>query len=192
MHLRQENTMFRYEIGVDAELRMLQDRHAEELFALVDRNREYLREWLPFLDATTSVEDERDFIKSALERFASDGSFAAGIWFKGKIAGGIGLHAIDWANKKTSIGYWISEDCQGHGLVTRSCVALIDYAINELGLNRVEMHVAPENIKSRAIPERLGFTQEGILRRVAWHYDHYLDLVVYAMLSDEWKNKGSQ
>ena len=184
--------MFRCEIGSDAELRMLEVRHAEELFALVDRNREYLREWLPFLDDTTSVEDERDFIKSALERFACDGSFAAGIWFKGKIAGGIGLHGIDWVSKKTSIGYWISEDCQGNGLVTRSCIALVDYAINELGLNRVEMHVAPENTKSRAIPERLGFTQEGILRQAAWQYDHYLDLVVYAMLSDEWKNKGSE
>ena len=83
--------MFRYEIGDDAELRMLEDRHAEELFALVDRNRKHLREWLPFLDTTTSVEDERDFIKSALDRFATDGSFAAGIWFKGKIAGVIGF-----------------------------------------------------------------------------------------------------
>ena len=184
--------MFRYEIGVDAELRLLEGRHAEELFSLVDRNREHLREWLPFLDAITSVEDERSFIKSSLGRFASDGSFSAGIWFKGKIAGGIGLHAIDWVNKKTSIGYWISEDCQGHGLVTRSCIALIDYAINELGLNRVEIHVTPKNMKSRAIPERLGFIQEGILRRVAWQYDHYIDLVVYAMLSDEWKTTDRQ
>ena len=55
--------MFKYEIGDDAELRMLEDRHAEELFALVDRNREYLREWLPFLDGTTSVEDEGGFIR---------------------------------------------------------------------------------------------------------------------------------
>ena len=55
--------MFRYEIGDDAELRMLENRHAEELFALVDRNRKHLREWLPFLDATTSVENERGFIR---------------------------------------------------------------------------------------------------------------------------------
>ena len=184
--------MFRYEIGDDAEIRLLEDRHADELFALVDRNREHLREWLPFLDATTSVEYERGFIRSSLERFARDGSFAAGIWFKGKLAGGIGLHAIDWIDRKTEIGYWISEDCQGNGLVSRSCRALLGYALDELGLNRVEIHVATENTKSRAIPERLGLTQEGVLRQAQWLYDHYVDIVIYAMLSNEWKDKGSQ
>ncbi len=81
--------------------------------------------------------------------------------------------------------------CQ-HNLVTRSCVALIDYAIYELGLNSVEIDVATENTKSRAIPERLGFTQEGVLRDEMWLYDHHVDIVVYTILSKEWKNRGSR
>jgi ribosomal-protein-serine acetyltransferase len=50
----------------------------------------------------------------------------------------------------------------------------------------VEVRAAPGNRRSRAIPERLGFRQEGILRDAEWLYDHYVDLVVYAMLADDW------
>ena len=50
----------------------------------------------------------------------------------------------------------------------------------------MEISAAPENTKSRAIPERLGFTQEGVLRHWTWHVDHFQDLVIYSVLADEW------
>ena len=71
--------------------------------------------------------------------------------------------------------------------MTRACRALVTHAFRELGLHRVEIRAAPGNRRSRAIPERLGFRQEGILRDAEWPYDHYVDLVVYAMLADEWE-----
>ena len=180
--------MFRFPIGEDAELRLWEPHHGEELFALVDRNREYLREWLPWIDDTRTVEDETAFIRYSLRQFASSRTLAAGIWFQGRLAGGIDIHSMDPTNLRGEIGYWISAGCQGKGLVTRSCRALLDYAFNELKLNRVEIHVASGNTRSRAIPERLGFTQEGILRQVAWLYDQFIDLVIYAMLASEWQS----
>jgi len=104
----------------------------------------------------------------------------------------IGLHSIDWANRKTSIGYYVAKEAQGKGIVTRSVRAVLDYAFRELELNRVEIRCGVSNWKSRAIPERLGFTNEGIIRDGEWLYDHYHDLVVYSMLAREWFAKETK
>ena len=101
--------------------------------------------------------------------------------------GVIGFHKIDWNNKSTSIGYWLGEDYVGNGLMTKSVKAFVDYALIDLGLNRVEIRAAVENKKSRAIPERLGFTHEGTIRQSEWLYDHYVDHEVYGMLASDWK-----
>jgi ribosomal-protein-serine acetyltransferase len=97
-------------------------------------------------------------------------------------------HPIDWAERKVEIGYWLGESFQGKGLMTKACKTLITYAFAELGLNKVEIHCATENIRSCAIPKRLGFTQEGILRDAEWLYDHFVNLVVYGMLAREWQS----
>ena len=62
-----------------------------------------------------------------------------GIMFRGQLAGMIGLSPIDWANAKTSIGYWLGAEFEGRGIATRSCRALIDYLFKELKINRVEI-----------------------------------------------------
>ena len=74
--------------------------------------------------------------------------------------------------------------------MTRACSALGTHAFDALGLSRVEIRCATENEKSRAIPERLGFTQEGTLRQAEWLHDHFVDLTVYGMLAGEWKGRA--
>ena len=166
---------------------MLQPHHAEELFALVEGNREHLRRWLPWVDTMTSVGAEREFINARLDGFSRNGSFVAGVWFHDRLVGAAGLEQIDWTNYLTSIGYFLSEDSQGNGLITSACRALVDHSFGDLGLNRVEVRVATENHRSRAVPKRLGFREEGILRQVEWLYDHHVDHVVFAMLAREWR-----
>jgi len=63
---------------------------------------------------------------------------------------------------------------------------LTDYAFKELNLNKVEIRAALENKKSRGIPERLNFVNEGCNRQAEWLYDHYVDHVIYGMLAEEW------
>ena len=58
-------------VDEDTNLCMIEERHAQELYDLVDANRAYLREWLPWVDYETSVEDSKAFIKHALQQFAS-------------------------------------------------------------------------------------------------------------------------
>lgn len=170
----------------DTELRIYEERHAREVAQLVDENRAYLRQWLPWVDNSRSVEDSKAFIQNSLQQFAHNEGFQMGVWYKGKLAGGIGYHPIDWADRKVEIGYWLGERFQGKGLMTKACSTLVTYAFDELGLHKVEIHCAAENIRSCAIPKRLGFTQEGILRDAEWLYDHFVDLVVFGMLAREW------
>ncbi len=71
-----------------------------------------------------------------------------------------------------------------------ACRVLIDHAFDSLKLNRVEMHCGVENKKSRKIAEKLGFREEGVIRQSGWLHDHFVDYVIYGMLSSEWKDKN--
>ena len=179
--------MFSYKLDEDTELRLLQEYDAEEFFILTDENREHLRRWLPWLDTTRSVYDTRAFIHSTLLQFANNKGFQAGIWYRGSLAGIIGYHSIDQQNRKTAIGYWLGEAFTGKGLMTKACEALLDYGFDVLQLNRIEIRCAPSNTRSCAIPQRLGFTHEGIAHQAEWLYDHFVDQSIYSMLASDWR-----
>ena len=182
--------MFSKQITIDAELRLVEARHCEEIFAVVEKNRAHIRRWMPWVDATRSVEDVKKWQQTAAEQFAKNNGFHAGIWWQGKYAGSIGFHAMEWMHRKTSIGYWLDEAAQGRGLMTAACRAMARHALGELKLNRVEIRCAVGNEKSRAIPKRLGFTEEGRLREVEWLYDHFEDHIVYSLLAGEIERLG--
>jgi ribosomal-protein-serine acetyltransferase len=179
--------MFTKNLGDDARLVQLELHHAEDIFALIDGNRAHLRQWLPFVDGTRSVADSSGFIKGNLERFARDGSFDAGIFQDDKLVGVIGLHWINWSHRITSLGYWLSADAQGRGLMTRSVNAMLEHCFSGLGLNRVQSAAATGNERSNAVLRRCGFTLEGVSRDAEWLYDHYVDHNLYGLLEREWR-----
>jgi ribosomal-protein-serine acetyltransferase len=183
--------MFTYRIGNDLELRLPEEHHAEEAHALVTENFAHLKEWLPWVKDESSLEDTRNYIRWNLRQFGENKGFAMNIVFQNRIAGSVGYNSINWENRKTEIGYWLGASFQGNGLISKACRALINRAFDELKLNRIEISCAVENQKSRAIPERLGFTQEGILRQAEWVHNHFNDLVVYAMLASDWQSANN-
>ena len=183
--------MFARPIGPDAELRPLEERHAEALFAAVDANRAHLRRWLPWLDANASAEDSRAFVRSSLARFARGDGFDAGVFVGGEIAGVAGLHFVNRAHRSTEIGYWLAARFEGRGLVTRACEALIEHAFLELGLNRVALACATGHARSCAVAERLGFAFEGVTRDAEWLYDRFVDHRRYGLLEREWRERGA-
>jgi ribosomal-protein-serine acetyltransferase len=108
-------------------------------------------------------------------------------YFDGEqMAGSIGLYRIDFFNRIARIGYWIDEDYEGRGLISRGASLLIDVAFHDLRLNRIEIRCAPNNAASRAVPQRLGFTEEGLHREVLAIHGAFQDLVMYAMLAGDW------
>jgi len=184
--------MFSHRIEDGLELRPVDERHAEELTALVRRDIVHLMKWMPWATERYSIEDAREFIRRNLRQYAEDQGFATLIFFRDRVAGSIGYNNIDWSNRKADIGYWLAADLQGRGIMTKACRVLIDYAFRRLKLNRVEIFCAVENTRSRRIPERLGFTEEGTHRQAEWVHDHFKDLVSYSMLAAEWRDKKRQ
>jgi ribosomal-protein-serine acetyltransferase len=170
----------------DLDMRLLEPPHAVALFELIERNRPHLRAWLPWLDGTRSARDTRRFIREAREGFKDLLMVQMGIWAGEELVGAIGINRMDIANRRAQIGYWLSRDHEGKGIVTRCCERLIRYGFEQLDLNKIEIRCEPGNERSAAIPERLGFVREGVLREAQWINGRFVDLVVYGMLAREW------
>lgn len=179
--------MFNWQIDENLRLELLEVRHAKELFQLTDQNREYLAEWLPWVDSVQESKGTVHFIEQSKQQWVENQGFQAAIIVDDSIAGTIGHHNIDWQNQKTSLGYWLGKSYQGRGIMTKCCAEVVQHAFDELDLQRVEIHCAIDNIKSRAIPERLGFTKEAIQKEAIQLNNQFKDRVVYRMLSSEWK-----
>jgi ribosomal-protein-serine acetyltransferase len=150
----------------------------------VAANREHLATWLPWVQATADagVGARREFIRRARRQLGANDGFQAAIIEGDAIIGVVGFHHVDWANRSTSLGYWLAEDRQGRGTMTEAVRALVRHAFEVWDLNRVEIRVAVGNNRSAAIPQRLGFVEEGILREAERHAGGYRDIVVYSLL----------
>lgn len=165
--------------------------HGEEMYAAVVESRRSLTKWMPWVAGVKGVSDTRNFIRHSLDQQAEGTGIQLGIWADAAFAGHIGLHDIDWVNGRTSIGYWLAERARGRGVMTACARALTDFALCELPLNRVEIRCAVENAPSRAIPERLGYVEEGTAREDMLVGGRYVDLVVYAALARQWRCGGA-
>ncbi|HEX3046250.1 MAG TPA: GNAT family protein, partial [Bacillota bacterium] len=143
-------------------------------------------EWLSWVDKNSKIEGVIEFINSSRQHYLSNQGFQVGIWYQNELCGLISFHNLNWENRNTSMGYWLGEKYQGRGIMTKTCKALLNYAFTELKLHRVEIRCAEMNHRSRAIPERLGFTREGMSREAEWLYDHFVNHIVYSILAEEW------
>ena len=181
--------MFSFTVDDDIELRLLEKHHAEELFELVDRNRDHLGRWFPWEAQTREVADTLQFINGVRQGYADNEAIPTGVWFQGDIAGTLSLFDINWKVGSAEIGYWLGAGYEGRGIITRSCQALISYAYEALDLNRIVICCRPDNTRSSAVAKRLGFTYEGTLRQVARHNDKLHDREVYSLLRGERQNR---
>ena len=161
---------------------------ALELFNLVDENRAYLREWLPWLDDVNSVDDEVAMIRSLSKPNPDVFRFYL-IRQSGEIVGVISMNWVDYHNRSFGLGYWVSQSSAGRGIITKACSRLIDHCFDDLKLHRSVIEAAVENYPSRAIAERLGMRLEGISKDREWLYDHFTDSSLYAITASEWKSR---
>jgi ribosomal-protein-serine acetyltransferase len=180
-----------WSVGEDCRLRLLDEDDAAELHALIDANRMLLAAWLPWA-ASQTLEDTVGFIRRTRKQSEGNDGFQAVVICGEAIAGVAGYVGVDWRNRSTSLGYWLGADHHGRGTMTSVVRVLVDHALSTWDLNRVEIRAAEENWPSRAIPERLGFRQDGISRQAELVGGRYLDLVVYSMLAADWRSARSE
>lgn len=153
------------------------------IFKIIDSERNYMSEWLPFTDYTVEISDTQKYINSLIANGTNTLTFC--ILHNNSFAGLVGFKDPDYDNKKTEIGYWLSEKHQHKGIITRSCRKLIEFAFTELDMNRIQLKVATENVKSKKVALRLGFKHEGIERDGELHKSGFVDLDVYSLLKKE-------
>ena len=130
----------------------MQPEDAEELYAVVDRNRTRLMRWLPWATPSYSLPDVRQFLALHVKENAEGSTFTTVIRHRGAICGCIGLHRIDRLHRNTSIGYWIDEAHEGKGITTAACRAMITAGFRDFALHRIEIRCATWNHRSSSIP----------------------------------------
>jgi len=177
---------FAHPLTGEAELCLLLPHYAEAIFALVERNRRHLQ-YLGWIDGTRSSNDIGSYIRHALQRMADGSEVHWGIWCGGDFAGIIGTHPIQWRDRRAEFGYWLGEEFQGKGLATAAGRAMAEYCFSVLNLNRLELRIRTDNPRSRAVADRLGFTQEGILRQAVQSTGKMVDYACYGLLRAEWE-----
>ncbi len=170
-------------IDTELELKQLERSDSNDIFEAIDSQREYLGKWLPFVDLTREISDTEKYVDSVVDAPEDRFEYVFTIRKQDKFIGLIGFKDTDRLNKKTEIGYWLSERYQKQGIVTRSVDQLCHFAFNKLGINRIQIKCAVENHASKVIPQKLGFIFEGFERDGELLTGNiYTDLEVYSKL----------
>ncbi|MDB5747395.1 MAG: hypothetical protein JWP72_2243 [Massilia sp.] len=162
--------------------------HAAVLAALVERNIDHLRAYLPLVASLSSPAAARAHLGAALVG-AGKGEFLEWHLFSGgALCGAIRVKHIDAGNRKAEIGYFIGSEFAGKGIVSRAVRTVLAYCFQSLQLNRMELRCASANEPSMRVAERLGFTREGVLRQAEWLDGVFVDELVYGLLRAEFNH----
>jgi len=173
------------------ELRLPEMEFADSVFELLKYQRNYLEEWLPWASQTKDINDCQKQIKSHKLFNIGGQKLITFIFYNQILVGSIGLVKIIKDNQSAEIGYWLSQDFQGKGIIVQSCQRIIQHAFEKMQLNRLEINVASSNLKSVRIPEKLNFSLEGTLRDGLYIHDKFHNLKKYSLLKREWKKEDN-
>ena len=181
--------MFYREIDNELRLELTMPKHAQALFEIIDRNRDFFGERFPWVEETKEVEDTLEYIKSRLELFAKDKTLHLTIVYQEQVVGVLDFMNLNLFNKRTEIAYWLDKAHNGKGIMTRAVRELVNIGFNEYGLERVAICCDVTNPSSCNVAERLGFTKEGVLRKYYLVGGILGDYNLYSVLKDEWMEK---
>lgn len=177
----------RITVNNDITLRSTTLADARFIFDAFSTQGNYLRQWLPISADFNTVIDVEDYI----EMSDAEETYNFTIEYKGNTAGLISISHVSYANRRAEIGYWLSKPLQGNGIMVQSVKAIVEYAFSKLNMNRLEIKCAPENLRSRQIPIKLGFTLEGVEREGEKSADGlFNDLEVYSLLKNDFSQKN--
>lgn len=180
--------MFAISLGDDgAELRPLEPWQAGEFLAHMSRGREFVGRHIALPDAVTDLESSRAYLQSYADKAAADTGRIYGIWLQDTLVGGVLFRTMDVPRGNAEAGCWLEPSAVGKGLVTRAIRVIIDWAVEERGIHRVEWIAAAANEASIAVARRLGMTRDGVLRESYLYRGRRHDVEVWSILAPEWR-----
>ncbi|WP_125606825.1 GNAT family N-acetyltransferase [Lapidilactobacillus bayanensis] len=178
--------MFSYQVDAEIKLALPRLKDAETIFAMIQKDADYLSEWLPWVDSMKSAEEERQFIETSLEHFGLGQSLNLCIWYHDQYAGNISFNKFDQRTRSADIGYLLGQDFQHRGIMHRCVTALLKIGFTEYDLEKIVLKAAVGNRPSNQVIQHAGFHFDGVERHAEQIHDQWLDLNVYSMLRSEW------
>ncbi|MFG2112926.1 GNAT family N-acetyltransferase [Streptomyces sp. NPDC048718] len=180
--------MFAISLGDDgAELTPLQPWQAEEFFAHIDGSRAFIGAHIGLPDAVCDLAAARAFLRAYAQKSVDDAGYLYGIRFEGRLVGGLMFRTFNTTNETAEVGCWVEESAAGKGLVTRACRTIIDWAVEQRGMHRIEWVAPSGNTPSLAVARRLGMSREGVLREQYPYRGKRADMEVWSVLAHEWR-----
>ncbi|MEV5977575.1 GNAT family protein [Streptomyces sp. NPDC052114] len=179
--------MFAIPLGDGAELGPLEPWQAEEFLAHMDRGRDYIGRFVGLPDLTADLDAARAWLGVYARKAAADTGRLYGIRLDGRLVGGVLLRVFDTESGTCEAGCWLEPSAAGRGLVTRAVRVVLDWAVEERGMHRVEWLVASENTPSINVAVRLGMSREGVRREEDPYRGVRQDTEVWAVLAPEWR-----
>jgi ribosomal-protein-serine acetyltransferase len=179
--------MFQLPVDDEIVLVLAEERHAQAMTELIVRNQARLARWEPWAEQPATVEGTRAYIRAALEDFVRGRQVSTIIAVDGgrKFIGRCGLRINPYAHT-ADIGYWLDGNYERRGIASRAARALVSCAFDELKLSRIELRTSVENVRSRALAERLGFSLEGTLSAGLRFASRSDDVAMYGMSVEAW------
>ena len=168
------------------ELELVSPYNADEIYALVDANRDYLAEYLTWVDETKGPEEVLASTRRSLETFAAMKGVAYVIKVDGAIAGRISMWLSEERASVYEIGYWIAEAASGRGVMTRCVDELVRIGIENLNAEKFEIVCVVGNIASNRVAQKAGFRLEGTRRRSQIVRGVAYDMNRYGLLRGEY------
>lgn len=178
---------FAFQVDEKIELRPFMPHQARDVFMLIDKHRDTLRQWMDWVDEHQNLKDSKALIKTALEHYGDYDGLDTGIWYEGQFCGQVSFNSWSLRNYKADLGYWLADSFTGKGIMTKAVHAMLNYAFDVVGIHRIELLCAIQNQRSCAVAERLNFTHEGVLRRGERIRNQFYDVNAYAILKPDWK-----
>jgi ribosomal-protein-serine acetyltransferase len=150
------------QVNEETQLRLLEERHIEDYFALIERNKAYLYAWIDVEAYEGSLQKLKAFVKQRLLQFVNGEGYHLGIWYQDALVG-ILDYRLNWKNLTVELGYWLDTELQGKGIVTQACRTMVRHAFSSMSgthdpslvwnSRRTSLSSLRTNINKRATPE---------------------------------------
>ncbi len=163
---------------------------AEDIQALYEAVRESINElswWMPWCHAGYTIDESRAFIMSRDEARAKEEEYSFGIFNARTLAymGGVGLNHFVREYLYANLGYWVKTSYAGRGVASRAARLTARFGLEDLGLQRIEIVAAVENVGSQRAAEKAGAVREGVLRKRLLHHGQAVDAVLYSLVAED-------
>jgi ribosomal-protein-serine acetyltransferase len=158
--------------------------HVDDLWRATQESLSELRPWL-YWARSNDLGERMAFVQASMAAWEAGTDWVFALLLEGDAVGTIGLHEFDRTLEQAELGYWLRTDLGGRGLMTEAARAVVGFGFGDLSLHRIELHVAPGNVASLKVAERVGFRREGLLRDGSRGADGWHDAYVYGLLAGD-------